>query len=233
MAPDQAGGQQGEAQPAADQYSLGVVLYELVCGRSPFQGPPAVVLYNAVHVKPPRPRELNPDLPRELERIILRTLAKDPTARYPSCQALADDLTRWLSDEPVKAKATRSVMARPAVLVAAGVAVLVLVGGTVAGFLALRPPAPITPSFAQGTPAPDLKPLGASRSVTRPKPALPPKAEVPQSVDKPAPPVADKPALPQPPPEPDAPSGTLLYTYRKHTEPVNALAPPVCGTWSR
>lgn len=95
MAPEQAKGEPN-LLPASDQYGLGAVLYEALCGRPPFVGPPLLVLYRAVHEDPPPPRSLRPDIPAELESICLRALAKRPDDRYPHCQALADDLRAWL-----------------------------------------------------------------------------------------------------------------------------------------
>ena len=86
--------------PASDQYGLGAVLYEMLCGRPPFVGPPLLVLYRAVHQDPPRPRSLRPDVPPELESICLRALAKHPDDRYPDCHALADALRAWLDGAP-------------------------------------------------------------------------------------------------------------------------------------
>ena len=104
MAPEQAEGRIGEPLPASDQYSLGVVLYELLCGQTPFIGPPVSVLYEVLHKEPPPPRRLNPRLPRDLERVCLKAMAKRPADRYPDCQELADDLRRWLEGDPVRAR---------------------------------------------------------------------------------------------------------------------------------
>ena len=99
MAPEQASGQTGELQPSADQYSLGVILYELLCGRPPFEGPPALVLYKLSHATPATPRSLNSSVPPELEGICLKAMAPRPEDRFADCQALADALRRWLDSQ--------------------------------------------------------------------------------------------------------------------------------------
>ncbi len=104
MAPEHAAGHQGESFPASDQYSLGVVLYELLTGKTPWEGPPQIVLYNVLHKEPPAPRSLRKDIPRDLETICLKAMAKQSEHRYRDCQAMADDLRRWLEGEPVKAR---------------------------------------------------------------------------------------------------------------------------------
>src|SRR6185369_11098544 len=104
MAPEQAKGQQGEAKPAADQYAVGVVLYELMTGRVPFAGPLAVVIHNQIHTEPERPTKHRRGVPRDLETICLKAMAKRPEDRYADCQAMADDLRRWLEGEPIAAR---------------------------------------------------------------------------------------------------------------------------------
>src|SRR5262249_9768005 len=103
MAPEQVSSQRAEVLPASDQYSLGVLLYELLCGQVPFDGPPEVVLFNALHVEPKSPRQVNPQVPRDLETICMKAMAKWPADRYGDCQELADDLRRWLEGEPIRA----------------------------------------------------------------------------------------------------------------------------------
>jgi WD40 repeat protein len=148
MAPEQAEGQTGKPLPASDQYAIGVVLYELLTGKVPFEGPVQVVLFNAIHTEPPPPRQLNRQVSADLETICLKAMAKRPQDRYPSCRELADDLRRWLEDEPIKARRLGPVerlvrwgRRNPMVAGLSAVAALCLVGVAVAasvGLLATR-----------------------------------------------------------------------------------------------
>jgi WD40 repeat protein/Flp pilus assembly protein TadD len=140
MPPEMAAGQRGEALPASDQYSLGVVLYEMLCGRAPFDGKPEVVLYHHLQTEPVSPRRHRPDIPRDLETICLKTLAKRPQDRFFSCQELAADLRRFLDGEPIKARRhslaerlVRWCRREPKLAAASGVAVLAL--AAVAGLM--------------------------------------------------------------------------------------------------
>ncbi len=93
MSPEQAKGE--PLDPRADIYSLAVVLYEMLVGRPPFQADTDIaVLHQQVYEPPPRPRQLRPDIPRRLEKVILKALAKDPAKRYPTAGALAQALER-------------------------------------------------------------------------------------------------------------------------------------------
>jgi serine/threonine protein kinase len=98
VAPEQAQGGQTDVLPASDQYSLGVVFYELLCGQPPFCGPPSYVIFHTIHHEPPSPHTVA-KVPRSLAAICLKALAKRPDQRYGSCQDLADDLRRWLRGE--------------------------------------------------------------------------------------------------------------------------------------
>jgi WD40 repeat protein len=80
------------------------MLYELLCGRTPFTGPQTAVLYHVIHEAPEPPRAINPDVPRDLETICLKAISKDPADRYRDCGELAEDLRRWLDNEPILAR---------------------------------------------------------------------------------------------------------------------------------
>lgn len=103
LAPEQAEGKQTNVLPASDQYSLGVVFYELLCGRPPFCGPPSYVLFHTIHQPPASPRTVTPGIPRSLAAICLKALAKRPDQRYGGCQDFADALWQWLRGQTRRA----------------------------------------------------------------------------------------------------------------------------------
>ncbi len=105
VAPEQAEGGADDLTPAADVYSLGAILFELLTGRPPFLGSNTLSVIRQAAEKPaPRLRLLEPSLDRDLETICARCLERDPKARYQSAGDLAGDLERWLDGRPVVAR---------------------------------------------------------------------------------------------------------------------------------
>ena len=106
MAPEQAGGgRRALVGPATDIYALGVILYQLLTGQLPFRGDSTWEVLRAVTSdEPVRPRRWRPRLPRDLEAVTLHCLEKEPTRRYPSALALAEDLERFREGKPVVAR---------------------------------------------------------------------------------------------------------------------------------
>jgi eukaryotic-like serine/threonine-protein kinase len=128
MAPEQARGGSAAVGPAADVYSLGAVLYELLAGRRPFVGATPLEVLDRVRTEPPpRPTALAPGVPRELEVICLKCLEKDPARRYESAEMLANELKRFLSGNPGRGFPWRVVLVAAGVLLMAGLVVWQLV----------------------------------------------------------------------------------------------------------
>ncbi len=105
MSPEQAESLVRPVDHRTDLYSLGASLYELATGRPVFQSStPHGVIAQILTSEPERPRQIRPDLPRDLETIILTCMAKEPSRRYPSARALADDLRAVLDARPIRAR---------------------------------------------------------------------------------------------------------------------------------
>ncbi len=139
MAPELASGHAKQATTAADIYSLGAILYELLSGTPPFQAETPVEIWRrALEEEPKHPTILNKLVDHELATVCLKCLEKDPQRRYPSARALAEDLERWLEGEPIAARPAttadrlwRWCRRRPALSGLTGTAVLLFFAGLI------------------------------------------------------------------------------------------------------
>jgi WD40 repeat protein/tRNA A-37 threonylcarbamoyl transferase component Bud32 len=143
MPPEQAQAR-ADIGPLADVYSLGAILFCLLTGRPPFQAANVIeTLKQVLEQDPPAPRTLNAAIPLDLETITLKCLRKEPHRRYSSARELAEDLRRFLADEPIRARQVtawerywRWARRNPVIAVMGGVITALLVAVTIGSLLA-------------------------------------------------------------------------------------------------
>jgi serine/threonine protein kinase len=104
MSPEQARGENSRVSGRSDVYGMGVILYELLTGEVPFRGAARMVLHQIIHDEPRPPRKLDDRIPRDLETIALKCMAKEQSGRYATAGDLAADLRRYLDGVPILAR---------------------------------------------------------------------------------------------------------------------------------
>jgi eukaryotic-like serine/threonine-protein kinase len=143
MSPEQALGNRSIVDQRSDVYSLGATLYELITLRPPFEGSNRQELLRKIaQDEARRPRALRADIPLDLETIVLKAVAKEPSSRYATAGLMAEDLKRFLDDQPIRARrprvlerATRLLRKRMAIVMAVVPLLLLMVAGLSVGIL--------------------------------------------------------------------------------------------------
>ena len=107
MSPEQARAETDAVGPLSDQYSLAAVMYELLTGQQPFDGPAHYVIAQVATAEPRRPSSLDPSIPKDLEAICLHALEKQSSRRYSNLNAMAEDLDCWLNGRETVARPLR------------------------------------------------------------------------------------------------------------------------------
>lgn len=160
MAPEQVAGDPDAVGPRSDVYGLGATLFAIVTGRSPYAGSSILEILRAMAVEdPPSPRALRPDLPKPVEAIICKAMARDPDARYASAAEFAADLRRHLGGEAVQARLPKRRPSRAPLWI--GLAVLAIATVVLVGRLLRKEPdagEPFVAAFADSFDRAELGP---------------------------------------------------------------------------